>query len=475
VKDANGCTKSGTITITQPSSLLNATANSATIACNGGTTIITISAAGGTAPYTGTGSYTVTAGTYTYNVTDANGVVDVVSVTVTQPDALSVSLSAGTIASSGGTTFISANVTGGTAPYSYTLDNGTYQISNMFNNVIAGIHHVTIKDSKGCVVNDTINIAAFIVDSLVVNVTTGTISCNGGTAIVVVSATGGVAPYIGVGSFTMSAGLNIISVSDASGTTKTVNVTISQPSEINVVVNVRNAQIAFGENTSIQITATGGAGNYRYSCDGGPFQTSNYFRRIGAGTHTVSVVDQNGCVKMATFVVAEINANIELSVSLITLTNATCIGSKNGKIKVGAAGGIAPYTYSINGNDFNSTGFFANLAPGSYRATVKDFNGNTSELGITILDGKERCETYKGTLSVNVYPNPSVSTFKLDIASAQVSEITLQVFDVLGKMVHQEKGQSDKLYNFGLNFKPGFYVVKVIQANKCVTTKIIKQ
>ncbi|MCX6294191.1 MAG: T9SS type A sorting domain-containing protein, partial [Sphingobacteriales bacterium] len=74
-----------------------------------------------------------------------------------------------------------------------------------------------------------------------------------------------------------------------------------------------------------------------------------------------------------------------------------------------------------------------------------------------------------------VYPNPSVSTFKVDISSEEVGEVTLQVFDVLGKIVYQEKGQSDKLYNFGLNFKPGFYVVKVIQANKCVTSKIIKQ
>jgi hypothetical protein len=38
--------------------------------------------------------------------------------------------------------------------------------------------------------------------------------------------------------------------------------------------------------------------------------------------------------------------------------------------------------------DYNSDGKFTNLAPGTYRATVKVFNGNIAELEVTILDGK---------------------------------------------------------------------------------------
>ena len=475
VKDANGCTQIETISITQPSSLLNATATAGIIACNGGTTTVTVSAAGGTAPYTGTGTFTVSAGTYTYNVTDANGVVDLVSVTVSQPSSILVELTSGNITSAGGTTFISANVTGGSAPYSYTLDNGTYQTTNLFNNVIAGTHIVTVKDSKGCVANRTITIAAYNVDSMVVSINTGTISCNGGTAIVNVTATGGVAPYIGVGSYTMSAGLSTITVIDAAGTTQTYSITLTQPSEIDVIVSVRNTEVVSGGKTSIKITATGGTGTYRYSVDGGAFQTTNSFRGIGAGTHVVSVVDQNGCVKMASFIVTEINANVGLSISLINRSNVICIGANNGSITVGAAGGRAPYSYTLNGIDYNSDGKFTNLAPGTYRATVKDFNGNIAELEVTILDGKKRCGTYTNSLNVNVYPNPSVSNFKTTVSTEKVGEITLQVFDVLGKMIHQEKGQSDKLYDFGSNFKAGIYIVKVTQANNSTTTKIIKQ
>jgi hypothetical protein len=173
--------------------------------------------------------------------------------------------------------------------------------------------------------------------------------------------------------------------------------------------------------------------------------------------------------------VNEINSNVGLTVSLITLSNATCIGANNGAFTIGAAGGRAPYTYSINGIDYNSNGQFTNLAPGLYRATVKDYNGNTAEIALTILDGKKRCGTETNSFSFNAYPNPSNSIFNVTISSEQFGNATLQVFDILGKMVYQDKGQVDKLYKFGQNFKPGIYVVKVIQSNKTLTTKIIKQ
>ena len=56
-----------------------------TINTYGGTSTITITASGGTSPYSGTGTFTVPAGTYTYTVTDANGCTAAASVTITQP------------------------------------------------------------------------------------------------------------------------------------------------------------------------------------------------------------------------------------------------------------------------------------------------------------------------------------------------------------------------------------------------------
>ena len=73
VTDANGCSTTTSITVSEPTALSASSSQGASILCNGGTTTVTVSATGGTAPYSGDGSFTVGAGSYTYTVTDANG------------------------------------------------------------------------------------------------------------------------------------------------------------------------------------------------------------------------------------------------------------------------------------------------------------------------------------------------------------------------------------------------------------------
>ncbi|MBL0355416.1 MAG: right-handed parallel beta-helix repeat-containing protein [Chitinophagaceae bacterium] len=73
VKDAVNSSSVAAVTITQPLAALGITATAGTINVPGGTTAVVVVATGGTAPYTGTGSFSVLAGTYTYTVTDSRG------------------------------------------------------------------------------------------------------------------------------------------------------------------------------------------------------------------------------------------------------------------------------------------------------------------------------------------------------------------------------------------------------------------
>src|SRR5213075_1359213 len=68
VKDGIGQIVTKTFSVTQPPALIASTSVSP-ILCNGGTAVITVSASGGTPAYSGIGTFTVTAGTYTYTVT----------------------------------------------------------------------------------------------------------------------------------------------------------------------------------------------------------------------------------------------------------------------------------------------------------------------------------------------------------------------------------------------------------------------
>jgi hypothetical protein len=121
VVDDNGCTGSAPLTITQPTLLTATAVINAPIQCNGGTTTITVSANGGTPNYSGTGTFTVSAGPYSYTVTDANGCQVTVTGTVAQPSPLVVNAIPQQITCSGlSNGSIAPTVSGGTPTYTYS-------------------------------------------------------------------------------------------------------------------------------------------------------------------------------------------------------------------------------------------------------------------------------------------------------------------------------------------------------------------
>ncbi|MFT6731303.1 MAG: gliding motility-associated-like protein, partial [Glaciecola sp.] len=63
------------------------------------------------------------------------------------------------------------------------------------------------------------------------------------------------------------------------------------------VANINSVSIIDLSDTNTITVNTTGPGQYQYSLDAaiGPFQTSNYFDNVSAGTHEVYVIDKNGC------------------------------------------------------------------------------------------------------------------------------------------------------------------------------------
>ncbi len=73
ITDAEGCTTTASVTITEPNALV-ADATATNITCMGCLSTVTVSATGGTPPYIGDGVFTESSGgTYAYTVEDANG------------------------------------------------------------------------------------------------------------------------------------------------------------------------------------------------------------------------------------------------------------------------------------------------------------------------------------------------------------------------------------------------------------------
>ncbi|MCX6191611.1 MAG: gliding motility-associated C-terminal domain-containing protein, partial [Flavobacteriia bacterium] len=340
ITDFNGCTSTTSIIVNQPSTIVATSVITTPIACNGGSAVVTVSASGGTAPYTGTGTFSVVTGTYSYTLTDANLCSTTTTIIVTEPSSLAASSVITTpIACNGGTATVTVSGTGGTAPYTGT---GTFS-------VVAGTYTYTVTDLNLCSITTTIVVTqptALVAASVI----TTPIACNGGTAAVTVSATGGTGAYTGTGTFTVSAGTYNYTVTDANGCTSTTTIVVAQPSAV-VASSVLTTPIACSGGTAVvTVSATGGTGAY----------TGTGTFTVSAGTYNYTVTDANGCTSTTTIVVAQPTALVAASV--IT-TPIACFGG-TATVTVSGSGGTVPYT---------GTGTFSVVA-GTYTYTLTDAN-----------------------------------------------------------------------------------------------------
>jgi len=160
VTDANGCmvNSSGTVTITQPAavtalSFVNndasacANSGSATVTPGGGNTPYTYSWTGGNTNATATG---LSIGSYTVTVIDDNGCSASSSITITQPTALGVTSNSVNDNSKGACNGqATANVSGGTAPYTYKWSPGG-GTNDTINGKCSGHYCCVVKDNLGC-------------------------------------------------------------------------------------------------------------------------------------------------------------------------------------------------------------------------------------------------------------------------------------------------------------------------------------
>jgi gliding motility-associated-like protein len=226
--------------------------------------------------------------------------------------------------------------------FEYSLDNLSFQSSNIFSNLLAGSYTAYFKEPSGCSGSKTFTITEPTALSSSMNTTP--VTCNGqSNGQISVSATGGTAPYTyainggsyqSSGIFNVSAGSYNISIKDNNGCIVTDVAEIQEPSALTASAAVTNASCEGGADGTISVTASGGTGNYQYSINGA-YQSSNVFY-VTSGTYTVTVKDANNCTVNVSNVSVGMNNNLvvtptpdpaaiceSLSVVLQPQTNAT--------------------------------------------------------------------------------------------------------------------------------------------------------
>lgn len=296
---------------------------------------------------------------------------------------------------------ITINASGGTPPYSYSLNGGPSQLGNVFSGLGANTYQITVIDDNGCLDTSSVTINNTYIIS-VSNQNQTNVSCFGAAdGSVTVQVNGGIPPYAyslnGInfqssGTFSgLSAGTYIITGRDSKGCTEFVTVTITQPAEVYAQIDSITNVLCNGTSTgAVYITAYGGTPGYTYSWSNGA--TTEDIIGVAAGIYNLTVTDINGCSGQNG---ATITSPLALSLNIAQFNNLLCSGDSTGAIDVTANGGVPPYSYAWSNGA--ATEDVVHLPDGSYSVTVSDANGCSSVISQLIASPTPLTSSVTGT------------------------------------------------------------------------------
>lgn len=79
---------------------------------------------------------------------------------------------------------------GGTETYMYALDNGTFQESGSFANIVQGTHVAKVKDGKGCIVQEDVDLTSISSTAEIISVMLEISGCKTSNGSITITATG---------------------------------------------------------------------------------------------------------------------------------------------------------------------------------------------------------------------------------------------------------------------------------------------
>ncbi len=391
------------VIITEPEQLTTSLTKTDVTCAGQANGTITVEANGGTPPYEHSrflaGPYTtnniftgLSNGTYRIYTRDFNSCMTSRTITINKPEAINYEygISGQNVCNGDSNVTITINnITGGIAPYDFSIDGGTsYNSSPVFPNLPGGSYPVVVRDANLC--EQAIAPLTILEPEPIIisyfdhqDVTTCydseegwiTIMGDGGTGNIRYSLNGG--PEEELGEFNNLPGGNYtISLIDEQLCQTDTVVEILRPDQITIEnVDVNDVTGCPGDNSGeIDSEASGGTGLLEYSIDGINWQATGLFTNLIAGNYTVRVRDNNGCTEDTTVSVTE---PLPVSVQAETTTAANCYGTSTGSVTVEAVDGTPPYTYSLLPALLppQSTGTFSGLPAGDYSVTITDSEG----------------------------------------------------------------------------------------------------
>lgn len=415
ITDGDGCVRDTTITISDPAPFDFTVATSDEVCendCNGTATITPISGGTGSitytwspAPGTGQGTPTVTGlcpGTYTVLMQDQAGCDSTISVTINPANAFTLTLNVTTDNECNGDCdgVIQATVNGGAGGNTFTwTPNVNGQGTNTTTQLCAGNYDLEVQDANGCIVNASETISQPAPYDITTSQTDLDCAgdCNASISVTVNS--GGTPNY----SFDWNDPLNQstptasglcvgtydVIISDINGCDSIMSFTITEPTALDLTVNITNNTCfgsCAGEATA---TVTGGTGNttVQWFAVGGGSAGPNGTSIAGlcVGDYFAVVTDDNGC----TFTSPNFTITEDPAINLSVITNLSNCLLCDGSATVTASGGsgsFANFQWSPAPGAGQGTATASGMCAGIYTVVVTDGNGCTEQTTVSISD-----------------------------------------------------------------------------------------
>lgn len=420
VKDANNCLVSTEEPISVNNIMAVAVLNNELICHNDNHAQIVVQVMGGTQPYQfslndgpvqsvnvfndlGEGVYTVT-------IFDAEGFSRPTNMIIINnpPEIVAHPVDLGTM--------ITVNASGGTGQLMYSIDGSTFQESDVFSNLPNGTYTITVMDQNACTATFEATVA--MNNIMGVAVVSEEISCyNADDARIVVQVSGGTMPYefsLNGGSYQsinafddLGAGSYSVIIRDAQGLVRNTNtIVIENPEEIIVDISL--------DVNDLTVNASGGVPPYRYSINGEDFQLGPVFPNLRNDTYTVTVMDDTGCIVTGTQTISVNN----IMVNAVIDQELMCFGDTTAQIHADATGGSFVFRYKINGRPLQESPTFRNLGAGTYVITVFDDDGFSAESQEVTIESPTKIEVelipFSNRITVHATGGTGQLTYSID-------------------------------------------------------------
>jgi gliding motility-associated-like protein len=493
--DANGCTLSTAVVISQPQSLQFNSATTTPPLCFGGTNgsifVTTIGGAGANlytiAPISGSfappSTFNNLSGnaTYTISATDANGCTASTTVFVPQPTQVVFnSLTSTPVVCNGASNgSVQGLASGGVGTLTYSLQPGaSSNATGLFAGLPGNTYTVSATDANGCSASSSIAVFEPTAVSIA-NATSTNIICFGQVnGTISITGAGGTNPLSysiqpsnqtnSTGAFTsLAAAIYTVTIVDANNCSLTTTLTVLEPTQV-AISNVSPTNIScFGlSNGSLVVSAIGGVSNFGYSLQPGNVNNSTgNFSGLSIGVYTMVATDANGCSVSTT---ATLIQPSELVASLDSIVDVSCFSGSNGSITGNAVGGTFPYQWTLMPNNTNSSaGFYNGLSAGTFTLIVSDIQGCSDSL-VSLIINQPSAITIDTIYHKDIECYLDTSGNITVIASGGTGTLNYQLSPALG--VQSTTGFFDSLPG-------GTYTVIITDANGCslTTNVLIKQ